>query len=128
MFGDLGPTTVLDRSPVEWGAGGLAAPARDALAFLSGLMAGKLLRSETLASMREFQATPALGADSESASPPDASDGYGLGLLRMERDGYTVVGHGGLFTGHSAGLWYLPECGVTVTLFFTPQMCRRAVT
>jgi D-alanyl-D-alanine carboxypeptidase len=114
MFGDLGPTTALDRSPVEWGAGGLAATAADAMHFLSALMTGTLVRDSTLIAMTDFRSTPPLGTASDS----DADDGYGLGLVRMQRAAYTLIGHGGLFTGHTSGLWYLPECRVTVSLYF----------
>lgn len=115
MFGELGPTTALDRSPVEWGAGGLAGPAADALEFMDALMNGLLLMPQSLDSMQTFRTTPSLGVGGTTA---DLASGYGLGLVRMERAGYTVVGHGGLFTGHTAGLWHLPSCGVTIVLFF----------
>lgn len=116
MFGELGATTVLDRSPVEWGAGGVAAPASDALRFLHGLFAGELLKRESLTAMTRFRATPPLGAEDSSAS--SLEDGYGLGLVKMERGGFTLLGHGGLFTGHTAGLWHLPDCGLTIALYF----------
>ncbi|MFN0178590.1 MAG: serine hydrolase domain-containing protein [Gemmatimonadales bacterium] len=117
MFGAIGPTAALDRSPVEWGAGGLAAPATDGLSFLQGLMTGRLLADSTLDAMISFRSTPPLGvpARTDSAAPVD---GYGLGLVRMSRAGFTLVGHGGLFTGHTAGLWHVPECGFSVALYF----------
>lgn len=112
--GELGATTELDRSPVEWGAGGVVAPAAEATRFLHGLFAGQLLKPETLATMTEFRPTRALGAH----APGPGQDGYGLGLVRMERAGLTLFGHGGLFTGHTAGLWHLPERGLTIALYF----------
>lgn len=112
--GELGATTELDRSPVEWGAGGVVAPAAEATRFLHGLFAGQLLRPETLATMTEFRVTRALGAH----APDGSQDGYGLGLVRMERSGQTLIGHGGLFTGHTAGLWHLPEHGLTIAVYF----------
>jgi D-alanyl-D-alanine carboxypeptidase len=118
MFGELGPTTPLDRSPVEWGAGGLAASADDALRFLSALFAGELLTPASLEAMTRFRPTPRLGVSSDKAPPGARPDGYGLGLVRMERAGFTLIGHGGLFTGHTAGLWHLPDCGVTIALYF----------
>lgn len=115
MFGELGPTTVLDRSPVEWGAGGLAAPAEDVVEFLHGLMNGGLLEPGSLAEMQEFHDTPRQGF---GGSPGvESPDGYGLGLVRMELPGATLVGHGGLFTGHTSGAWHLPACGATVALY-----------
>ena len=42
----------------------------------------------------------------------------GWGWPRWSARGFTLLGHGGLFTGHTAGLWHLPECGVTIALYF----------
>lgn len=114
MFGELGPTTRLDRSNVEWGAGGLAATASDALGFLSALMAGEVVSPAGLAEMLDFRATPPLGV---TGAEPDLESGYGLGLARVRRTGYEAIGHGGLFTGHTAGVWYLPRQEVTVALY-----------
>lgn len=118
MFGDLGPTKVLDRSPIEWGAGGMASSATDAVVFLHGLLGGDVLGEALLREMLEFQETPPLGVDAATAATASRSDGYGLGLVRMERPGFTAYGHGGLFTGHTAGVWYLPRCGLTVGMYF----------
>lgn len=118
MFGELGATTVLDRSSAELAAGGLIAPAGEALRFLRGLFAGELLSSPSLAAMTRFRPTPPLGVSSEGAAPAGKPDGYGLGLIRMERPGFTLQGHGGLYNGHTAGLWHLPEHGITIALYF----------
>ena len=117
MFGELGATTILDRSPVEWGAGGLVTTTDEATRFLSGLFAGELLTTGSLEAMTKFRSTPPLGVDDGNPTP-EAPDGYGLGLVRMKRAGFTLIGHGGLFTGHTAGLWHIPECGVTIALYF----------
>ena len=118
MFGDLGPTTIIDRSPIEWGAGGMAATASDAVSFLSDMMDGRLLAPPTVAGMTTFTDTPALGLDSRLASPSSGPDGYGRGLVRMQRPGHSLVGHGGLFAGHTSGVWYVRDCGLTVSLYF----------
>ncbi len=118
MFGDLGATTLLDRSPAEWGAGGLATSAEDALQFFDALMAGRLLTSSSLELMTEFRDTPPLGMPEPNAPEAHEPDGYGLGLIRMERPGFSLIGHGGAFTGHTAGLWHVPNCGVTIALYF----------
>lgn len=115
MFGELGPTTILDRSFLEWGAGGLAAPARQALAFAAALFRGEILSPDSLEAMRGFRPTPPLGIGEGVAA--DAESGYGLGLARMQRSGYEAIGHGGLFSGHTAGLWYLSSDDVYVALF-----------
>jgi D-alanyl-D-alanine carboxypeptidase len=117
MFGELGATTVLDRSPVEWGAGGLVAPAEETIRFLRSLLGGELLEKASLEAMMRFRATPALGVTESGGAPGAKPDGYGLGLIRMQRPGFSLVGHGGLFTGHTAGLWYVPDCGVTIALY-----------
>lgn len=118
MFGDLGATTVLDTSPVEWGAGGLAATAAEGLRFLGALMRGGPLADSSLAQMSEFRATPPLGVHAPSQSGLESADGYGLGLITMSRAGLTVIGHGGLFTGHTAGLWFVPACDAAISIYF----------
>jgi D-alanyl-D-alanine carboxypeptidase len=118
MFGDLGPTTVLDRSPVEWGAGGLVAPAAEAMRFLDALMHGELLSPGSLDAMTTFQNTAPLGVREPGAADRGQREGYGLGLVRMKRAGVDLLGHGGLFTGHTAGLWHAPACGITLVLYF----------
>jgi len=67
--------------------------------------------------LTEFRPTPPLGIVEEEAAADEGS-GYGLGLVRMERSGIEIVGHGGLFTGHTAGAWHLPDCDVTIALYF----------
>lgn len=118
MFGEIGATTRLDRSPVEWGAGGLAAPAADALRFLGGLMRGELLSEASLEEMKDFRETPPLGMPARADADAETGNGYGLGLVRMVRHGLTFIGHGGLFTGHTAGLWYVPECDAVISVYF----------
>lgn len=118
MFGELGSTAALDRSPIEWGAGGMAASSEDALSFLSALLGGRLLPRAALGEMTDFVETPQLGTPDSDARAPSRSDGYGLGLVRLERPEFTLVGHGGVFTGHTAGLWHVDRCGVTISLYF----------
>ena len=118
MFGELGATTVLDQSTVELSAGGLAAPADDALKFLNGVFKGKLLSPSSLEMMKQFRSIPQLGITDSDQSSQKNSDGYGLGLIRMELKGYTLLGHGGLYNGHTAGLWYIPDRDITLALYF----------
>ena len=115
MFGEMGPTTELDRSPVEWGAGGLVAPAADASRFIRALMSGALLEPGSLSAMQAFHDTPRQGIGGSAVS--ERRDGYGLGLVRLELPGATLIGHGGLFTGHTSGVWYLPACGATIAIY-----------
>lgn len=114
MFGELGPTTTLDQAPNERSAGGIASTAADALTFMHGLVSGRLVSPESYARMTRFRETPPLGG---VVADTTAKDGYGLGLIRMERLGHTMIGHGGLFNGHTAALWYLPACDVTIVLY-----------
>jgi D-alanyl-D-alanine carboxypeptidase len=113
MFGDLGPTTVLDQSSVELAAGGLIAPAAEAILFLRGLFEGKLLMADSLKAMMQFRDIPPLGYSQSK----NTKDGYGLGLVRMEIAGVTLLGHGGMYNGHSAGLWYIHEMKIAITLY-----------
>jgi CubicO group peptidase (beta-lactamase class C family) len=116
MFGTLGPTTILDKSTAERSAGGLAATARDALRFLSTLMERGLLPESTLRTMLPSRPILPLG-DFSGAVPTEKTDAYGRGLARMRVGGRELVGHGGLYNGHAAGLWYLPECRLTVVVY-----------
>lgn len=118
MFGELGATTVLDRSSVEWSAGGLIAPAEEAVRFLQALVSRKLLKPAALEAMRQFRPIPPLGMPNPDAKPGEKTDGYGMGLVRMKRAGEELIGHGGLYTGHTAGLWHLPERNITIALYF----------
>ncbi len=118
MFGELGPTTILDQSSVELSAGGLAAPASEAIQFLNGLFHEKLLSEKTLKTMMQFRPIPPLGVSDSNQNRHGRKDGYGLGLIKMELDGFTLLGHGGLYNGHTAGLWYIPDRDITIALYF----------
>ncbi len=81
-------------------------------------MRGSLLSASSLGVMTEFQPTPPLGIAGRSDSASEADNGYGLGLVRMVRNGFTLIGHGGLFIGHTAGVWFVPECDAAIALYF----------
>ena len=117
MFGELGATTILDQSTAEWSAGGLATPADENIRFLRAVIEKKLLSQGSLNAMMQFHSTPPLGV-SDPKVPPDTFDGYGLGLIKIQRSGFTLLGHGGMFNGHTAGMWQIPECGATVAFYF----------
>ncbi len=116
MFGELGPTTGLDGGNMEWGAGGVVSSAEDALGFLTALLGGDLISSDSLRGMESWVETPFLGAP-RPETPPDLEDGYGFGLIRIVRPGYQMIGHGGVYNGHTAGLWRVPECEATVAFY-----------
>jgi len=115
LFGRFGPTTLLDRAPAEWGSSGLAGPIRDGLTFLGRLIEGELTDASTLGSMTVYRGTPPLGVP--AADRREDEHGYGLGLVWTRRRGYDLVGHGGLFNGHTAGFWYIRQCRLTVGLY-----------
>ena len=117
MFGELGPTTPIDRGNMEWGSGGVIASAGESLRFIAALLDGTLLSEESLASMTDFVDTPPLGGAS-ALSAGDTSNHYGLGISRAVRPaGYSRLGHGGIYNGHQAGLWRFEPCGIDVALF-----------
>jgi D-alanyl-D-alanine carboxypeptidase len=122
MFGDLASTRELESSNAEWAAGGAVGTASDALSTMASLMEGRSTSSQSLSDMTDFVDAASLGAES---AVPDLESRYGLGLMRIVRSGYELIGHGGIFLGHTAGLWHLPDCGVTVSLYlnrgFAPQ-------
>lgn len=37
-----------------------------------------------------------------------------------------MIGHGGLYTGHTAGLWSVPECSASIAFYVNPRVRRRA--
>ncbi len=117
MFGELGSTAILDHSPVEYGPGGLVAPAQESLAFLQALFGKKLLSEKSLEAMMPYQPMEPLGVHKEGQQTEE-KDRYGLGLIERKRGKYTYLGHGGLFTGHTAGLWQVPECNLTIAIYF----------
>ncbi len=117
MFGELAATTVLDRSTAELSAGGLAAPAEENIRFLRAVIDKELLSTDSFKAMTQFRSTPALGFSDSKPAPGD-SDGYGLGLVQMKRSGFTLLGHGGMYNGHTAGMWHVSECGKTISVYF----------
>jgi len=119
MFGELGPSTVLENSNAEWGAGGVVSTGDDALLFLRGLLNGGLLSSASLERMLESVPAVSLGAGgAEFGVPKDISSAYGHGIMRTRRPTYDLLGHGGIFAGHTAGLWHVPDSGLDVAVYF----------
>jgi len=119
MFGELGASTVLEHSSVEWGAGGVVSTAADSLRFLDGLFGGELLKASSFERMLETVPAKALGAGgAEYGIPRDVASAYAHGLMRTQRPAYEMLGHGGIFAGHTAGLWYLPASGIQLAVYF----------
>jgi D-alanyl-D-alanine carboxypeptidase len=119
MFGELGPTAVLEHSKLEWGSGGVISTVEETLRFLHALVEGELLSSSSREQMLRTVPAQSLGQSGEQIGiPPDLSNEYGHGVIRTGRPGYEMLGHGGILAGHTAGLWHLPQCGVYVALYF----------
>ncbi len=100
-------STELDESWLEWGSGGVVSTLREQIIFLTDLLAGsegQLISDNSLKLMHDFLSMDGPAADSDA---PIGSS-YGFGLIRERRDGYTLIGHGGMFNGFTAGLWYVP--------------------
>lgn len=119
MFGELGPTTVLDQTNIEWGAGGVISAAEESLRFLAAVLESgdeRIVSPVGRAAMQSFHPSIPLGR------PPgtDLSGieaGYGLGLVREVAPDFERLGHGGMFNGHAAGLFHFPRCDLSVALF-----------
>ena len=112
MFGELGPTTSFDGSNLGFGHSGLVSTLEDGLMFLSSLMKGEIIDDNMMEKMQSFVALS--DAPAEGNKPVS---GYGLGLFHIVRPGYEMLGHGGMFNGHTAGLWYFPACDTTIALY-----------
>ncbi len=95
--GELRNSELMDGS-YKLGGGGLCASAEDLARFAQALMAGELLRPETLAAMWTRQRTAG-----------GTEIGYGLGFAVGRDAGRLVVSHGGAQSRVSTMLYMLPE-------------------
>ena len=84
-----------------WSAAAIVATARELVVFLSGMLEGRLLSREGLANATDWM----------EIEPGDVvrSGEYGMGLLRIEYDGFSTVGHTGSLPGSMAIMQYVPE-------------------
>ena len=74
-----------------------------ALPLLRGLLAGDLYSKDSLGRATDWL-------------PADPLEEYGMGMLRLEADGYTTIGHDGGIPGNEAEMRYVPEHDLTVGL------------
>lgn len=92
--------------------GGMIATSEDIARFLEALLTGKVLSAASLAQMKTFQ----------PIDPRDLSDdllyykGYGLGLMKIETNQGTALGHDGHVHGFVGKAFYLPEKKVTMVI------------
>jgi len=89
-----------------WSAAAIISTARELVIFLSGMLEGRLLSREGLA-----KATDWMAMDPGNAV---GSRDYGMGLLRIQYDGFSTVGHTGSLPGSLATMQYIPELDVYI--------------
>ncbi len=112
MFGELGPCSDLDDPVQDWASGAIMSNTRDMLLFFEALRSGKLLSDESLDSMMTFINK----ADGSVLAEQYSRSGYGLGLMSTVRPEFRMIGHGGMYNGYTAQLWYVPATDITVAL------------
>lgn len=101
-------------------AGAMRSTAADLLKWHQALLAGKLLKPESLAMMT--QPAPlkdgrlsSLGRIGVGASQTPASE-YGFGIMMGQRNGRRTIGHGGSINGFNAWLNTFPDDQLTLVL------------
>ena len=97
--------TRLIHPSVNWTAGSLVSTSRDMAVLIHALLAGDLLKPESVAAMKETVV----------ASLFNGPVLYGLGLQVRPTAFGDSYGHGGLNFGYQAGTYYFPENGVTIS-------------
>jgi CubicO group peptidase (beta-lactamase class C family) len=102
--GKLGNSELMDSS-YKLGGGGLCSSAPDLARFGAALLAGRLVKKETLVEMWSVQHTRA-----------GKGTGYGLGFGVAVRDGQQLVGHSGAQSRVSTMLSMLPADEIVVVL------------
>ena len=111
--GDQLQNSALMDSSYKLGGGGLCASADDLARFGAALLAGKLLKAETLAAMWTPQRT-------KDGKPVD----YGLGFRVETKQGRTIVSHGGAQSRVSTQLLLLPDAQVVVVVLCNLEKVR----
>lgn len=104
LAGKLVNSGLMDSS-YKLGGGGLCASAPDLASFAAALVAGRLVKKETLAAMWTEQRTKA-----------GKGVGYGLGFGVRTQNGQRVVQHSGAQSRVSTMLCMLPDDGIVVVL------------
>ncbi len=112
LYPELAPSTDLDEPMIAWAAGGLGSTAREMIAFGEALFSGRLMSERSFREMSTFLSPR---EPSRLSRDPDGF-GYGLGLIHGPRATYRRIGHGGMYSGYTVGLWNVPEAGSIVAL------------
>ncbi|MDR6804910.1 D-alanyl-D-alanine carboxypeptidase [Dyadobacter sp. BE34] len=92
--------------------GGMISTSGDMAAFLEALLTGKILSPASLALMQTYQ-------DIDPGTLPDELKyykQYGLGLMKIETDHGTAIGHDGHVYGFVGKVFYLPEHQTTIAI------------
>lgn len=92
--------------------GGMIATSHDVAVFLEALLTGKVLSPASLARMHTYQ-------NIDPATLPEELQyykQYGLGLMKIETDHGTAIGHDGHVYGFVGKVFYLPEHKTTVAI------------
>lgn len=112
LYPELTPSTNIDEPMKAWAAGGLGSTAAEMLRFGQALFEGELLPDHLLAEMSTFLDP----RDVSNTSRDPRGFGYGLGLIHVPRETYRRIGHGGMYSGYTVGLWKVPEADAIVAL------------
>ena len=75
--------------------------AQDLVTFLSAMLEGRLFSEDGVAKAMDWR-------------PSLRGEEYGMGLFRIEYDGYTTVAHDGLLPGGGPEMRYIPEFDVYI--------------
>lgn len=111
----LGPHVIkpsnLSWSTLTYSAGAMASTSEDLLIWLDAIFHNKLLKIETLETMRLYINTRDNGRDNNIV-------GYGLGLAQYELNGYKMEGHPGGGFGGECFPFYFPEKDVSIVVSY----------
>ncbi len=99
LFPVLAPSTSIDEPVFAWASGAIVSPAREMVVFMDALLDGRLFSQASLVEMLTF-------VDNDGRPLADLTKtGYGLGIMTRDRGSHRRVGHGGMYSGFTAGLW-----------------------
>ncbi len=109
LFPSLAPSTSIDEPVFAWAGGAVVSTAREMVAFMDAVLTGTLISAESRREMLTF-------VDNDDGTPLGdlAKSGYGFGIMTRQRGGHRRLGHGGMYSGFTAGIWHLPDADVTV--------------
>ena len=100
LFPKLAPSTSIDEPVFAWAGGAIVSNTREMVTFMDALLGGRIVSRESLDAMFSF-------VDNDDGRPltDPTKTGYGLGVITRHRGSHRRVGHGGMYSGFTAGLW-----------------------